>query len=369
MSPLKPNRPDRQTSISKPKNRLALDLGKWGSRLAVLFILKGWLAIGGCATTPQVKPNAEAQDANPEKTLLRAIQAAEDGAQPDGSEVQFGEGATKEEAIANAEALVEMLLEGNLVFESHSFPLPDKRFLAVVRGKAEKKTGPDPEIIKERLLAQLNVKKDGAQPDGSEVQFGEGATIKEAADNAKALIDMLLEGKSLTYITHNERVGNKWIAVVRGVIKKPQARETKETDAKQPSEKELAAFYKNSGGNEAKVTIKEGITLPVIFLQIDQECIDHYVSELEKGPFGMCIGKALKRNPDRNYSGKMEVFVKVNNQGKAYRVTTKMKTKGFSQQEEKKIERCVIDNVKRWPLPKKPKGKRDQRNFSFELFF
>lgn len=287
MSPLKPNRPDRQTSISKPKNRLALDLGKWGSRLAVLFILKGWLAIGGCATTPQVKPNAEAQDANPEKTLLRAIQAAEDG----------------------------------------------------------------------------------AQPDGSEVQFGEGATIKEAADNAKALIDMLLEGKSLTYITHNERVGNKWIAVVRGVIKKPQARETKETDAKQPSEKELAAFYKNSGGNEAKVTIKEGITLPVIFLQIDQECIDHYVSELEKGPFGMCIGKALKRNPDRNYSGKMEVFVKVNNQGKAYRVTTKMKTKGFSQQEEKKIERCVIDNVKRWPLPKKPKGKRDQRNFSFELFF
>ncbi|MBN2096561.1 AgmX/PglI C-terminal domain-containing protein [Candidatus Peregrinibacteria bacterium] len=211
--------------LAKPKNRLTLNLGKWGNRLAVLFVLKGWLGMTGCAAT-QVKPNAEAQDADPKQTLLRAIQAAEEGAQPDGSEVQFGEGASEEEAIANAKALVEMLVEGNLVFESHNTPLPSGRFLAVTRGKAEKKTGPDPEIIKKRLLAKLNVKKDGAQKDGSEVQFGEGASEEEAIANAKALVEMLFDAKNITYINRSERFGSKWMAVVRGMEYKPQKKHT-----------------------------------------------------------------------------------------------------------------------------------------------
>jgi len=354
------------------KNRLTLSLKKWSSRLAVLFVLNGWMGMAGCATAPQPKPNAEAQDADPKQTLLRAIQAAKDGEQPDGSEVQFGKGTTKEEAIENAETAVKILLEGNLVFKSHTTPLPDRQFLAIVRGKVEKKTGPNPEMIKKRLLAQLNVKKDGDQPDGSEVQFGKGATIKEAADNAKAIIQILLDSEAINYTTHSEPIGNKWIAVVKGIAKKTAIRHADQPEKKEPSKKDLNRFYAEldkGKKNEAKLEIREGINMFKSFFQIDQKCIDHYVSELEKGPFAGCIGRALKRNPDRDYSGEIKVFVRVNNQGKVYRVTTHTKTKGFTPQEEKKIERCVIGNVKRWPLPKKPKRKRDQRNFSFELFF
>ena len=115
--------------------------------------------------------------------------------------------------------------------------------------------------------------------------------------------------------------------------------------------------------------MQEGANIPKVFTHIDQECIDHYVGELEKKSFATCQGSAFKSDPDRDRSGEMEVFVKVNNQGKAYWVMTKMKTKGLTKKERGKIERCVIGHVKNWPLPKKPKGKRDKRNFSFELFF
>ncbi len=135
------------------------------------------------------------------------------------------------------------------------------------------------------------------------------------------------------------------------------------------SNKELAAFYAQSNGNEATVETREGVNIYKTFFQIDQECIDYYVGEFEKGPFATCLGSAFKLDPYRDRSGEMEVKVRMNKQGKVRQIKIRMKSKGVSPKEQEKIKKCIVRGVKDWPLPKKPKGKRDKRNFSFKLFF
>ncbi|MBN2096562.1 hypothetical protein JW752_04185 [Candidatus Peregrinibacteria bacterium] len=158
----------------------------WGRRLMLLATLVGGGMLAESCAHASKGPGIESPDNDPKRALLKKLGVNSDGAQTDDSEVQFGEGATAEEAEENAKAIIKMLVEGPLEYETIFLKLSD-HFVACVRGKAIL----DAKGLTKKLLKQAGVNGLGEQPGGVEVQKGEGATQTEATDNAMALIQML----------------------------------------------------------------------------------------------------------------------------------------------------------------------------------
>jgi len=181
------------------------------SGLFLIFMGVSGMAANGCACSPDIKPDTEAPNKDPKQSLLKTVGALSYGAQPDGSEVQFGEGATEEEAIKNGKTLVSILLKGDLDFTFTTAEQSGK-WLACVRGKPVMTAG---ELTK-KLLRKADMKELGEQPGSVEVQKGEGATKAEATDNAKTLIQMLHDdAEERDYSVQAEPLADgTWIAVV-----------------------------------------------------------------------------------------------------------------------------------------------------------
>lgn len=182
-----------------------------------LMGVSGMMA-NGCAHTPGAKPGTEAPSNDPKQTLLKKLGIVSDGAQPDGSEVQFGEGMTEDEAIENAKALVSMLLEGDLNYTIFTLEQSGK-WTACVRGKPVMTA----EELTEKLLKEAGVEGMGEQPGGVEVQQGEGSTATGAIKNTIAIIQMLHDDQKEWdfHVKSAQLTDGTWIAVV---IARPSAR-------------------------------------------------------------------------------------------------------------------------------------------------
>ncbi|MBN2096560.1 AgmX/PglI C-terminal domain-containing protein [Candidatus Peregrinibacteria bacterium] len=420
MSNLETHQPDTsENNVFKPGDVLEF-IRKIGKT-------RGGKAMGAAILTAlSFLPNDAQADEGAQQRLVRELGATETGRQPDGSEIQCSDGADVDEATANARALVEMLLEG----ENMRFETAKSRHDACVRGRVGPLTASE---VKASLLKDVKVKKDGAQPDGSEVQFGEGKTEKEAAENAKALVDMLKDGENLEYTTYTGKLPDgTYVAIVKGKKKllrtfmgdehKEAERQTRGTEegatstinnpeldklmernqkmivqaqTKQAALKKFAkkkgvrygelkdqyaTDVKKAGAGRWEVTYSKLISNGHVDLGekkpaevkgvsfdmpetdalggMDGATLSRTINR-NKSAIEACYSKQLKRNP--NLSGKVEVSFTVRADGRVQRVQVTRNTMGNTS-----VASCICETIKRWVFPKSDSG-ADVKSLPFVL--